>query len=150
MNLRILAVEAAVHAHATEDISRVLKALLEVFPANIRDKVEILEEKLEGHYGNPIHRIVAKVSGYYAEEAFKYILSRLSEADRSYLEATLEDRVDKNGSLYLRLNKQEAYLGRLVVYESDDVIKVVVHLEGRRGRVVRELRKLLGGAKRSG
>jgi len=44
------------------------------------------------------------------------------------LERTLKLRLDSSGHLYLRLDKQRAYLGEIRVYDGDDVIRVRVKL----------------------
>jgi len=137
---------AQVFVHATEDREKVLKALMELFPDDVRANVVIEEERLEGHYGNPIIKIVARVTGEDAVKTFHHIISRLSRIDREALRGTLEDRVDKEGTLYFRLSKQEAYLGGLTVYEADDVIRVTVHFEGRRRRAMGEYDRALSGA----
>jgi RNA binding exosome subunit len=137
---------AQVFVHATEDKERVMKALMELFPSDVRSRVSIEEERLEGHYGNPIIKIVARVVGEDAVRTFRHILSRLSRIDREALRGTLEDRVDKEGTLYFRLSKQEAYLGGLTVYEADDVIRVTVHFEGRRRRAMGEYDRALSEA----
>ncbi len=125
-------VRAQVFVHATEERERVLKALMEVFPEEVRGEVRIEEERLEGHYGNPIVKIVARVEGEAAAKTFEHILSRLSRIDRQALRGTLEDRVDKEGTLYMRLSKQDAFLGGLTLYEADDVIRITIHFQGRR------------------
>jgi len=142
--LRILRVEAVVHSHATEDENKVLKALMEVFPPRLRDRVILVRERLSGHYNNPLIRIWAETSSEKdALETFNYILSRLDLADIGYIRSSLEERVDKNGVLHIRVSKQDAYLGRLTVFEGDDVIKISVHIAGRRRKVIEELNRYL-------
>ena len=128
---------AQVFVHATEEKDRVLRALMEVFPEDLRPFLEVEVDELEGHYGNPIVKIVARIRGPDAERAFRHILSRLTRIDRGALAGTLEDRVDREGTLYFRLSKQEAYLGRLTVYEADDVIRITVHFHGKRRDALR-------------
>ena len=139
----IRAIEVQAFAHSTEDPGKVRKALLELFPPELRDKVELQEEYLSGHYGNPIRKLVIKLEGPDAVRVLNYILERLDSADKSYLLASIEERVDKNGVFYFRLSKQDAYLGRLSIYEADDVIRVSVHVTGRRRRAIRFLEELL-------
>lgn len=136
----ISSVEARVHVHATESREKVLKALLEVFPQELRGFVSVERELLEGHYGNPIEVLTATLS-IRAEEVLKHLISRLSERDGQLLRATLEDRVDRGGDLYLRISKQEAFLGRIVLEDSDDVVRVRFNFSGRR----EEALELYGG-----
>ena len=139
----IRSIEVQAFAHSTEDPGKVRKALLELFPPELRDKVELQEEYLSGHYGNPIRKLVIKLEGPDAIRVLNYILERLDSADKSYLLASIEERVDKNGVFYFRLSKQDADLGRLSVYEADDVIRVSVHVTGRRRKAIEFLGKLL-------
>ncbi|MCS7107214.1 MAG: hypothetical protein NZ902_03820 [Acidilobaceae archaeon] len=132
----ISSVEARVYAHATENRERVLRALLEVFPPELRGKVIINAETLEGHHGNPIEIFTATLRGS-AEVALKYLISRLDDLDRAKLKATLATRVDKGGDLFLRLSKQGAFLGRLQLDESDDVVRVRFSFSGRREEALR-------------
>jgi len=136
--LPIRELRAQVFVHATEERERVVKALMELFPEDLRGQLEVEEELLEGHYGNPIVKIVARIRGEAAERVFQYILSRLSDIDRGALAGTLDDRVDREGTLYFRVSKQEAFLGRLTIYEADDVIRVTVHFHGRRRDAMRD------------
>ncbi|GAB6147695.1 RNA-binding domain-containing protein [Stetteria hydrogenophila] len=141
----VRSVEARVFVHATEDKDKVLKALLEILPAELRQEVRVAEERLSGHYGNPITKLTLRVEGDAALRVVEYLFSKLSPADRGLLASSIEDRVDRHGTFYLRLSKQEAYQGRIYVYESDDVIRVSIHYSGRRSRALKDYEKLLSG-----
>jgi len=128
---RVLRVELAVHAHATEDPARVRQALLNLVPGELRDRVRVEESVVEGHYSNPIHRIVVKLEGRDAEEFLRGLGARLDEGGRRVMRFMLESRYDeKAGRFYLRLGKQDAYLGEVRLVDGDDVIHVVVVLRG--------------------
>jgi len=128
---RVLRVELAVHAHATEDPARVRQALLNLVPEAIRGRVRLEESVVEGHYSNPIRRIVARLEGPEAEEFLRGLASRLDEAERKVLRFMLESRYDeKSGRFYLRLGKQDAYLGEVRFVDGDDVVHVVIVLRG--------------------
>lgn len=139
----VRSVEARVFVHATEDKEKVLKALLEIIPEDLRGDVEIEEEVLQGHYGNPIIKITLRVNGPNAERVASYIFSKLTPADRGLLASSIEDRVDKDGTFYLRISKQEAYRGNIYVYESDDVIRVSIHYSGKRSKALRDFEGML-------
>ncbi len=142
--LKILRIEVYEHSHATEDEKKVMKALLEVFPPEIREYIVLVREELKGHYNNPIVRIRAETTNNEsAIKTFSYILDRLNLTDLEYLFSTLDERVDRNGTLHLRISKQDAYLGRLIMFEGDDVVKVSIHLEGRRKKVLEDLTNYL-------
>ena len=54
----------------------------------------------------------------------KNILSLLSEEDVRQIIDTIELRVDNESFFYMRLDKQEAYLGNLRLSSGEDVISV--------------------------
>lgn len=138
--VKVRSVEARVFVHATENRDKVLAAL-----RNVVGDARIEEDVLEGYFGNPIDVITAVVEGQQAEEVVLRILSGLSEADRAFLLATLEDRIDKNGSLHIRLDKQKAYLGKFAISDSDDVIKLQIRLKLKGREDLAELERLIKG-----
>ncbi len=142
--MTIRTIKLRVSVHATEDEQKVVKALLEAIPEDLRSSVKIERESYEGHYGNPI--IVLSINITKPEDAeavLEYILSRLGRGDKGVLLSSLEERVDKEGSLYFRLSKQEAYEGKLTVYEADDVIRVKVGYKGKRKEAIKEYERRL-------
>ncbi len=118
-------VAASLVAHATEDKSRVVEALKNILPPDLRSRVSVEKRVFRGHHGNPIELLSVKLVGEHAEKTVRYLASMLTDTDKFMLASSLNLRLNKN-SLYLRLSKQEAYLGRLRLYESDDSIKIVV------------------------
>ncbi|MCE4624458.1 MAG: hypothetical protein F7C35_01155 [Desulfurococcales archaeon] len=137
-------IKLRVNVHATEDEEKVRKALLEAIPEEYRSKVRIEREEYTGHYGNPILVLSINVENPdESEKILNYILSKLDRVDKTMLAASLEERVDKEGSLYFRLSKQDALQGRLTIYESDDVIRVKVGYSGRRKRALHDYERRL-------
>ena len=124
--VRLVEVTISTHCHATEDLERVKNALLNVIPEDLRSSAKFVVQELKGYYGNPITRISTSFRGENAEKVLKYILSKLPDHDKNYLLYSLEQRYDKKSNkVFIRLNKQEAYLGTLTLYEGSDAIKVV-------------------------
>ncbi len=136
-------IEARVYVHATESKEKVLQALLNLFPEDVREELVIEEEMYEGHYGNPIVVLTARLEGENARKALESILSRMRAADIRYLEGSLDERVDKSGAMYFRVSKQDAYLGEVSIYEADDVIRISVHYHGGRRKALKEYKELL-------
>ncbi|MEM1928240.1 MAG: RNA-binding domain-containing protein [Acidilobaceae archaeon] len=132
------------HVHATEDREKVLAALRNTLPPSLRETVEVESESYEGHYGNRIEVLTVELRD--SEEAgalLSYLLESLGDADRRLLLATLAERVDESGSLYLRLDKQSAYRGVLELSDGDDVIKIEIRVEGGRRGALRILKEVL-------
>ena len=134
-----------VYVHATEDEAKVLEALRNVAPLDHIEEAEVEVEEYEGHYGNPIKVYTFKLRGQAARRVAQEIISKMSSLDRSQVASSLEERVDRSGTLHIRLSKQEALQGRVILYESDDVIKVEIGYTGGRRRAVEEYREMLKG-----
>jgi len=138
----VKSLEIVAHCHATEEPERVRQALLNVLPPPIRDAVKIEEEHLEGYYHNPILRMRIAIGEDLALSVLKYIVCQLSDSDRRYLELTLEQRYDrKSNRLFVRLDKQEAYLGSLTLNDGSDTIRVAISFSI--ARSLEEVRKLI-------
>lgn len=137
--IRARYIEARTYVHATEDKAKVLKALEQIIGNG-----NVVEEYLKGYFGNPIIVLTSYKEKEEADQTFNSLVHRLTQPDRNYLLMDLENRVDKNGFLYMRFDKQRAYLGKLMISDSDDVIRVTVKFSGSRKEVVEELKKLLG------
>jgi len=122
-------VELYCSAHATEDHEKVLTALLNVIPEELRKRylpaIEIT--KTVGYHGNPITIYRLVIEGIDANEIFKHVVSSLSEEDKEHISSTLRSRLEGR-RLHMRVSKQWAYLGKLRVHEGDDVIKMVFTL----------------------
>jgi len=103
---------------ATEDESNVRKALS--FAAGVE---EIDTHASEGYHGNRILILTASIRNRKGIELF---FKRLDEEDLRRLLDSLERRVDEDGNLFLRLDKQRAFMEELALSddEGDDVISV--------------------------
>lgn len=143
MNIKLSTVEISVFKHATESMEKVREALLNLFPPEDRKRVEgeLKYEWLEGVYGNPIVLIRVKVRPPLSERLVRRIADGLPKEDKNYLAITLNRRLNGD-TLYVRLDKEAAYLGSFNVRERGDVIKLAIKLT-RRGRNRREVEEFL-------
>ena len=141
INVRAKEITLTVTVHATEDKERVLKALLELIPKDLRKKIRIIETTYKGYYGNPITLITTSIRGRIVTEVLKYIAKRMDDISKKMLNATLDLRVDPAHRLHLRFNKQDAYKGKITLYDGDDIVKVVISFKFKED--VEELRKYL-------
>lgn len=122
MSFPISFIEVRVLAHATEDLGKVLKSLMNLVGEDVFDEVEFLRERLEGHYGNPITLVKAKIySKSQTRKILRNIFSKLSETDKSRLLDEVESRVDEDGNFHFRLDKQKAYLGKIRLGNIDSI-----------------------------
>ena len=114
----VKSVEVSVFSHATEDEEKVKHAIKRLF--TLEPELEV--QKLSGHYGDPITLLTMKVSARKeSTEILDRIWRRLSSLDRETLNMELDKHVDKSGNLYIRLNKQKAYNGKIVLQENDPI-----------------------------
>lgn len=121
------------YCHATEDCSKVVSALKNVLPPDIRDKIIFMQQVLHGYYGNPIVIYSVRIDKN-IEKIIKYLSSKLNESEKAILSSTLELRYDRRSNkLYLRISKQDAYNNRIVLHDSDDVIKIIISFKNGRG-----------------
>jgi len=114
-----------VFQHSTEDLDKVVSALRLVAGT---DKVS--ESHAEGYYGNPIRILEAEigsrkeVDGFWERVKAAGIIPALAE--------NLVERINSEGELHIRFDKQEAVKGRLRLSSGDDVVTA-------RGRVMRNV-----------
>ncbi|MDH5815774.1 MAG: RNA-binding domain-containing protein [Candidatus Nezhaarchaeota archaeon] len=129
--VRLTSVDYVVFVHATEDFSKVVKAVENLMPPKLRERKTIEVEDVSGHYDNPIR--IAKVSFRNPEDAIQvltWIWRGLSDIDKAYMMRNLDLHLDERLRLYMRLDKQDAYLGSIKLSFGDDVIKVVFSFKG--------------------
>lgn len=114
-------VEVRVFAHATEDLEKVLTAARNTLPVESAGTVVFKKTDLTGHHGNPITLFEAKLKNKKAAEAFlEKLSSRLEIMDKEVLSNEIERHLEK-GNLYIRLNKQSAYLGKVKLGSTDSI-----------------------------
>lgn len=106
-------IDLRVLAHATEDQDKVLKAVRSVIPTDLVGTVVLKRTSLTGHHGNPIALFEARVK---EKNAVGPIVEKLSSGlgilDKELLNGEIDQHLEK-GNLYLRLDKQSAFLGKI-------------------------------------
>lgn len=115
--------------HATENRDKVLKAVGNVL-GDAADKTSISSETVKGYYGDPV--IIMRIyllDEEACEKVLLRIISSLSKFEREELWSERTKKGKHGGKLYIRLDKQEAFLGR--IRQSDkDPIRIVVEVRG--------------------
>ncbi|MCY0867901.1 MAG: exosome protein [Desulfurococcus sp.] len=137
-------VELSAFCHATEDCGRVRSSILNLLPPSLRDGVILTEETTTGYYGNRITVFRARILEQ-CEEVLRYISSIMDETSKSILRVSIHLRFDQKARrLTLRFSKQDAFMGKARLLDSDDVVKIVVHFKGVRdtGRLLEYLEEL--------
>ncbi|WP_297523279.1 RNA-binding protein [Thermococcus sp.] len=154
MNLRAHHVRLTAFVQATESEERVLEAMSTFVPEEIPDEDVLLDvEEARGFFGNPIKVVNVEIKRSRAVRAFlRHLRELLSERDREYLLEHLDEKVDEEGTFYVRFNKQRAYLGEAEVDEGPDVIQVRIKVKAfpmRKEAVVKAIGEWLGNGRSS-
>ena len=124
MEKAIASIEIVTFSHATENTEHVLKALRNLLPETILEEVEFGEEELTGYYGNPIKILRARVTEKGAiNQIVALLASNLSSPDKLSLGQEMRLKGEKDRDLFIRLDKQAAYLGKMQL-SSRDPIKI--------------------------
>ncbi len=128
--ISVNSIEVRAHARATEVLTRVESAVMAVYPRELHEKVRIVHVMAEGICQTPMVIVTAILQGADAcLTTLRSIFAGLSQRDRQELMDTLDSRVDESCKLYLRLDKQAAYLGRLEMGRGPDLMSMQVHIK---------------------
>jgi RNA binding exosome subunit len=124
----VTGVEISVFSHATEDEDKVERALRNMIPQEVSN-IKVDMRRLRGYYNDPITIMTASIRRRKgATETFLATMRALSTLDRYRLIEEIEERVDKAGNLYLRLDKQRA-LGGVEVLNEVDPVRIIFRFQ---------------------
>ncbi len=136
-------IEIRVFCHATEDQQKVETALRNTLPEKLTSEIAFTNTNLTGHYGNPIFLIETKLTEKMAlPSALERIGSSLSTLDKEQLSSELDQHIEKN-NLYLRLEKQNAFLGNLKL-TTNDPVRFKIHFKNKNPKEIIEICKQAG------
>jgi len=107
-------------AHTTEDVSRVRQALENVLPP----ETPVEEEETKGYFDNPIVILSARLEKKVAEKYMDFLRTKLPEADLKGLVGEIPERVSESCDFYLKLSKQDAYMGDVRTSYAEDIIAI--------------------------
>jgi len=140
MKIDRITVSAVVYS--TEDPEKVGEAIATFFPFEF----EIAVTNATGHYGNPMKFLEVEVTKKKEiKELWNYLMELLYNQKEILLD-TLDDRIDEQGVLHIRLDKQKAYLGEAELVEKGDAIvfKVkIVTYPSKREKVLEAAKELI-------
>lgn len=109
-------------AHATEDAAKVERAVRFLIGFMSRTEVSLSRQYLKGHHGNVITTISAKLPAKgLSPNALKLLSQKLPDSDRQFLSSDMSSCIDEEGNLYLRFDKQEAFLGTVKLHQGDPI-----------------------------
>lgn len=122
-------IEAQAYCRATEVLDRVRSAVLNLFPEDIRPDVKTATSQAEGHSGTRIVVIVSSLEKRNLCDRFlSHLFESFSDSERQIIENSLDSRLDDQCTLFLRIDKQAAFLEQLELTTEPDVILLRIHL----------------------
>jgi len=114
-------IDIRVFAHATEELEKILNAVRNIIPEELVETITFKKTSLTGHHGNPITLLEARVKEKNVVQAvFKKLASSLSPLDKEILRNEIRQHLD-GGNLYIRLDKQSAYLNEVKLCTTDPI-----------------------------
>ncbi|UCD73128.1 MAG: hypothetical protein JSW01_00330 [Candidatus Bathyarchaeota archaeon] len=132
--------------HSTEDPARVRAALVNAILPLDPDAIRILSREMRGHYKNSLILLRGKIEDeYLLKRTLQHISTKLTVADKEVIASRFDLMSDKAGSLYLRFDKQMAYVGDIRLGRHDPVrVKIKFSPRYVRSRGVYSLCKEIG------
>jgi RNA binding exosome subunit len=136
-------VEIRAFSHATEDLDKVEAAVRNVLSEALVEGLTFTKTSLTGHYGNPIVFLDAKLENKAAlPSLLQKIGASVSSLDKEQFAAEFSKHVEKH-NLYLRLDKQSAFLGS-VKMAAVDAIHLKIHFKNQSEDGIAEFCKQVG------
>jgi RNA binding exosome subunit len=127
-NFPIAYIELRVFSHATEDLEKVEAAVKNIFPEPVGAVLKFNKISLTGHHGNPIVHLDAKLEDRAVlPSVMQKIGASLSPLDKVQLAEEFAQHIEKH-NLFLRFDKQTAYLGNTKT-ATNDPIHLKVHFK---------------------
>ena len=122
--VRVLSLTLSTLSHATEEKSRVLQAIAGICSGELSREPKT--GRARGHYGNEIFTMqIRSASASQADRCFEEIWRRLTLSDREHIVSRLSDLTDSSGTLFMRIDKEESFRGKILLGGSE-MIKVEV------------------------
>lgn len=129
---KAVSLRISVIIHATEDSSKVHQAIAAVCPAIAATEPAVANTK--GHHGNKIITLAMVLKNpKAAENCVRDIWNMLTVLDKETIISSLASRMDKSGTLFLRIDKQAAFKGVMRLQDSDPV-KVAISFKTSRAK----------------
>jgi len=112
-----------VFVYGTENEEKVREAIKTLFP-NSSPQTDITE----GYFKNPVLILHDKITRNRSIKEFVKLLDNLDSQVKKRILNKLDSKMDDKGNLFLRFDKQRAYIGNLKVIEHGDAIHVKIKI----------------------
>jgi RNA-binding protein len=136
-------IDIRVFSHATENPTKVETATKNLFPTELTEDLVFQKTALSGHHSNPIIILTAQLKDRkLLPSALQKLGASLSALDKEQLDEEIKLHLEK-GNLYLRFDKQAAFMGQPKLTQNDP-IHIKVHFKDKTSDEVVELVKQFG------
>src|SRR3989304_5717510 len=118
-----LEITVEVIRHTTEDRKKILDSIFTMF--EIKED-EFTEERLVGHFGNPILLLKTKLTKKIAAEFIQKVISKISKVQMN----DFFDNIDmhfEGSSLFLRISKQDM-LRKTINIQQNEALKIKISI----------------------
>lgn len=133
-------VTAEIIIHATEDKKKIFDPIFELF--EIKEE-EFVQERLEGHFGNPILMISVKLGKKRAEEFIKKLVSKISKSQMNEFIENIEMYFE-GSSLFIRIAKKDL-VRKSINLQQNDALKIKISTPVyKKSEIVKTYLELLG------
>jgi len=123
-------VDLRVFAHVTEDPEKVLTAVRNLLTTKLAETVQFKKNSLTGHYGNAITFFTTQLTEKtLLPELLEKLGQTISALDKEELNTNIKLHLEKT-NLYLRFDKQAAFLGK-IKFAQNDPIHLKIHFKNK-------------------
>ena len=132
-----------VFVYGTENEEKVREAIKNLFPNSHPQK-----EIIEGYFKNPVLLLHDKVEKKREIKDFIKILENLDLYTKKRVINELYKKMDERGNLFLRFDKQRAYLGDFKIIEHGDAVHVKIKVAAypaKKEKAMEVAMKIFGG-----
>jgi RNA-binding protein len=136
-------IDIRVFAHATEDPAKVQTAVQNLLPEELAQILVFDKTNCTGHHGNPIILFTAKLTDKkLLPKSLEKIGKDVGVLDKEELNRDIKLHLEK-GNLYLRFDKQSAFMGALK-FSQNDPIHMKIHFKNKTAQEIIEFSKQTG------
>jgi RNA-binding protein len=136
-------IDIRVFAHATEDPEKVQTAVRNLLPTELAQTLVFEITSCTGHHGNPIILFTSKLTDKkILPTALEKIGRDIGALDKEELNRDIKLHIEK-GNLYLRFDKQSAFLGA-IKFSQNDPIHLKIHFKNKTAQEITAISKQTG------
>jgi RNA-binding protein len=112
-----------VFVYGTENEVKVIEAINTIFPTSVPEK-----KLAKGHFKIPVMLLYKNIKKKKNLDLFINKLRKLESNQKKIILRELKNKIDDNGNLFLRFDKQEAFLGNMRIVNHGNSIHVKIKI----------------------